>query len=115
MSARDAGRNDEGSSHAVRTILGLSEEKMGEVVSQLLANEAFVGVVQQAISRSLEAKRGVDKGVSAMLGLVNVPTLDDVEKIRGRLNEVEDSMAEIASRIEGLTEKVSPRPAPKRR
>lgn len=103
MSSRD---HDEGQASAVRTILGLSEEKMGEVVSQLLANEAFVGVVQQAISRSLEAKRGMDKGVATMLSLVNVPTLDDVEKIRGRLNEVEESMAEIAERIEGLTNQV---------
>ena len=99
----------------MRTILGLSEEKMGEVVTQLLANEAFVGVVQQAISRSLEAKRGMDKGVATMLGLVNVPTLDDVEKIRGRLNEVEESMAEIAERIEGLTDKMSESRATKKK
>ena len=111
MSPRDEAKHEDGPAHAVRTILGLSEEKMGEVVSQLLANEAFVGVVQQAITRSLEAKRGVDKGLSTMLGLVNVPTLEDVEKIRGRLNDVEESMAEIASRIEGLTEKLDARSA----
>ena len=90
---------------AVKTILGLSEEKMGEVVSQLLANEGFVGAVQRAITSSLVAKRSVDKGVSTMLGLVNVPTLEDVDKIRDRLNDVEQSMSEIATRIEGLAAK----------
>ena len=96
--------SDERHSGAVRTILGLSEERMGEVVSQLLANEAFVGAVQRAISSSLVAKRSVDKGVSTMLGLVNVPTLDDVEKIRDRLNDVEQSMSEIATRVEALVD-----------
>jgi hypothetical protein len=114
MAPREQTKTDDGPTTAVRTILGLSEEKMGEVVSQLLANEAFVGVVQQAITRSLEAKRGMDKSVATMLSLVNVPTLEDVEKIRNRLNEVEESMAEIASRIEGLTDNLDAR-APKKK
>ena len=46
--------------YAVKTILGLGEEKMGEVVNQLLANEAFVSAVQKAITGSIGAKRSVD-------------------------------------------------------
>ena len=89
---------------AVRTILGLGEEKMGEVVNQLLANEAFVGAVQRAITGSIGAKRTVDKGVSAVLGMVNIPTLDDVDKIKDRLNELEQAMTEITERLTKLNE-----------
>ena len=91
---------------AVKTILGLGEERMGEVVNQLLANEAFVGAVQRAITGSLGAKRSVDKGVSALLGMINIPTLDDLDKIRDKMNEVEQSLAEITDRLQGLNEKL---------
>ncbi len=94
---------------AVRTILGLSEERMGEVASQLLANDTFVGAVQRAISSTLAAKKNVDQGVTTMLGLVNVPTLHDVDKVRERLSDVEQTLAEIAARLEGLPAKLAAR------
>jgi hypothetical protein len=91
---------------AVKTILSLGEEKMGEVVNQLLANEAFVGAVQRAISGSIVAKRSMDKGVNTLLGLVNVPTLEDVDKIKEKLDELEDTLAEIGAKVESLQEKL---------
>lgn len=93
---------DEKHDSAVKTILGLGEEKMGEVVNQLLSNEAFVSAVQRAITSGLGAKRSMDKGVATLLGLVNIPTLEDVEKVRDRMGELEDAMAAIAQRLEKL-------------
>ena len=92
---------------AVKTILGLGEEKMGDVVNQLLASESFVSAVQRAITSSIGAKRSVDKGVTAMLGLVNIPTLEDVDKIRDKMNELEETIAEIGDRLEKLNAKLS--------
>lgn len=92
---------------AVKTILGLGEEKMGEVVNQLLANEAFVSAMQKAIAGSLGAKRSMDKTLSTVLGMVNVPTLEDVDKIRDKMNELEEAMAEIGDRLEKLNDKLS--------
>ena len=92
---------------AVKTILGLGEEKMGAAVNQLLSNEAFVRAVQRTVSSSLEAKRGVDKGVAALLGLVNVPTLADVDKVKERMDEVESTLAEIAARLEKMRAKLN--------
>lgn len=88
---------------AVRTILGLGEERMGEVVNQLLANEVFVQAMQRAISGSIGAKRNLDKGVSTLLSLVNVPTLDDVDKVKEKLDELEETIGEIAERVERLS------------
>ena len=88
---------------AVRTILGLGEEKMGEVVNQLLANEVFVQAMQRAISGSIGAKRNLDKGVSTLLSLVNVPTLDDVDKVKEKLDELEEAIGEIGERVGRLS------------
>ena len=92
---------------AVKTILGLGEEKMGEVVNQLLANESFVTAMQRAVAGSLGAKRSVDKGVTTLLGMVNIPTLEDVDKIRDKMNELEEAMAEIGERLGKLNDKLS--------
>jgi hypothetical protein len=90
---------------AVKTILGLGEEKMGEVVNQLLANEAFVSAVQKAITGGLSAKRAVDKNLSRVLSIANVPTLDDVDQVKTKLRELEDALQEIGERVRALSEK----------
>ena len=91
---------------AVKTILSLGEERMGDVVRQLLANESFVSAMQQAVVGGIEAKRSIDKGVSSVLGFVNIPTIDDVDKVRGRLAEVEELVQLLTSRLETLSERL---------
>ena len=97
---------------AVKTILGLGEEKMGEVVNQLLANEAFVTAVQKAITSGLTAKRAVDKNLSRVLSIANVPTLDDVDQVRQKLRELEDSLQEIGERVRAVSEKLDAKKKP---
>ena len=92
--------------NAVKTILSLGEEGMGEVVRQLLANESFVTAMQKAVVGGIEAKRNIDKGLTSVLGLVNIPTVEDVDKVRGRLAEVEELVAQLTSRLESLSERL---------
>lgn len=91
---------------AVKSILSLGEEGMGEVVRQLLANESFVVAMQKAVVGGIEAKRNIDKGLSSVLGLVNIPTIDDVDKARSRLAEVEELVVELTARLEAISERL---------
>jgi hypothetical protein len=91
---------------AVKTILSLGEDRMGEVVRQLLANEGFVTAMQKAVVGGIEAKRNVDKGLTTVLGLVNIPTVEDVDKARSRLAEVEELVAQLTSRLEAISERL---------
>ncbi len=91
---------------AVKTILSLGEEKMGEVVRQLLANEGFVTAMQTAVVGGLSAKRNLDKGLSGVLGLVNIPTVDDVDKVRARLTEIEELVGELSTRLAKVSDKL---------
>ncbi len=92
--------------NAVKTILSLGEERMGEVVRQLLANDTFVSAMQNAVVSGIEAKRSLDKGLSSVFGLVNIPTIDDVDKVRTRLAEVEELVGELTSRLEALSDRL---------
>ena len=88
----------------VASILNLGEEKLGELVNLLLANERFVGTVQSTISSGLNAKSTIDKNVERMLGWVNVPTLEDVDQLKAKLDELEEVMAEIGDRVRSINE-----------
>jgi hypothetical protein len=92
--------------NAVKTILSLGEEAMGDVVKQLLANETFVTAMQKAVVGGISAKRNIDKSLTGVLGLVNIPTVDDVDKVRARLTEVEELVAELTTRLEKINEKL---------
>ena len=91
---------------AVKTILSLGEDKMGEVVRQLLANEGFVAAMQKAVVGGLSAKRNIDKGITGVLGLVNIPTVDDVDKVRARLTEIEELVSELTGRLGKVNDKL---------
>ena len=94
-------------SNLVSSIVNLGEEKFGELVNLLLANERFVGAVQNTISSGLNAKNTIDKNVEKVLGWVNVPTLEDTDLLKAKLDELEEVMAEIGDRVRSL-EKPAP-------
>jgi len=91
----------------VQQVLSLGEERMGDVVNQLLANESFVSAMQTAITQGLAAKRSVDSTVGTVLGAVNVPTLDDVDDVRSKLLELEDVLAEVEVRAKRISKRVA--------
>lgn len=103
--------NPQADNGLARTILSLGEERMGELLNQLLANERFVQAMQTAVASSLNAKRSVDKGLTRVLTLVNVPTLEDVDELRDKLHELEDLLAEIHDRVRRLDERLADREA----
>ncbi len=92
--------------NAVKTILSLGEEAMADVVKQLLAHDGFVTAMQKAVVGGISAKRNLDKGLTGVLGLVNIPTVDDVDKVRARLTEVEELVGELTTRLEKINDKL---------
>ena len=91
-------------SNLVSSIVNLGEEKLGELVNLLLANERFVGAVQTTISSGLNAKNAVDKNVERVMSWVNVPTLEDLDQLKGKMDELEEVLSEIGARVRTLDE-----------
>lgn len=94
-----------------KSILELGEERLHDLVGVLLANERFVTAMQGAVTTSLSAKRSVDKNVTRLLALANVPTLQDLDEVREKLNELEDLLGDIHDRIRRLDQRPA-EPAP---
>ena len=98
-----------------QNLLALGEERMGEVVGQLLQNEAFVRAIQAAVSSSVAAKRTVDGAMGAMLGAANIPTLEDVAQVEEKVGQLEDMMAEIEDRLKRLRVRLGDAPTPSKK
>ena len=87
-------------------LLKLGEEKLTQLLTQLLANEGFVTALQGAISGALKAKGGLDKGLITILSAFNVPTVEDVQLMKSKIGELEDAIAGLQGVVEKLSGKL---------
>lgn len=83
----------------LRKALQTGEEQVGKVVGKLLSNEGVATGVQTLISGAVQARATIERGVSQALHAANLPSRDDVDALRRKLDELE-------AMIDGLTERV---------
>ncbi|MBI5497557.1 MAG: hypothetical protein HY904_21275 [Deltaproteobacteria bacterium] len=89
-------------------LLKLGEEKLTQLLTQLLANDSFVKSLQGAISGALKAKGTMDKGLIQLLSTFNVPTVEDVALMQQKLTELEEAVADLTRIVVALEEKTRP-------
>ena len=82
--------------------VNLGEERLADVVNLLLKNENFVEAMQGAIVSGLSAKKNLDKNVVRILEVANIPTLEDVQQVREKMEELEDVLSEVYARVRQL-------------
>jgi len=83
---------------AVQRTLAAGEERMGKLVTQLLASERVMRGVQVMVSSALGARAALDRGLRTAIQAVNLPTTHDVEELRRRLTELESILDGLATR-----------------
>ena len=74
---------------AVKRAMSVGEERVGRLVTQLLASERVMHGVQSVLSSAMTAKSTFDRGVRTALGAVSLPTTEEVEDLRRKLAELE--------------------------
>lgn len=96
----------------VQKVVAAGEAQLDRLTSQILGNERFVAAVQTAVSRTLAAKGTMDKSIRAVLATMNLPSVQDIDDLRSRLDELDRSISELAAKISEV-EKGIAAPAPK--
>jgi hypothetical protein len=89
----------------VKKALAAGEERMGKIVSQLLSNEKFVAGIQTMVASALSAKGSLDKSLKRVLTAMNLPTIEDVQQLRAKLDELETILDGVNERVTQLAEK----------
>lgn len=82
---------------AVKRALEAGEEQAGRLVARLFANGSVANGVSFLVSGALRARQTVEGGLKEVLRRTSLPTDEDVEALRTRLDELEamiDRMAE---------------------
>jgi polyhydroxyalkanoate synthesis regulator phasin len=89
----------------MKKLVETGEERVGKIAQQLLSNEKFVTTVQTLVSRSLAAKGTLDKSLRTALSAMNLPSSADVELLRSKVEELENMLASIEDKVDGLKAK----------
>lgn len=84
----------------VRKALQAGEERVGKAVAKLLANEGLASGVQTLVSGAIQARATLERGVSQALHAANLPSRDDVETLRKKLDELEAMLDGLSERVE---------------
>ena len=86
----------------LKKMIGIGEEQMSKIASQLLGNEKFMGALQKAVSAALNVKATAEQAAQAALGAMNVPTSNDVKKLEGKIEELEKVFEALSQKIAEL-------------
>ncbi|MGC3997572.1 MAG: hypothetical protein QM767_08800 [Anaeromyxobacter sp.] len=85
----------------LRKALEAGEQGVGKVVGKLLASERVTSGIQTLVSSAVQARETLDRGVQQALHAANLPSRDDMDALRRKLEELE-------SMIDGLSSRVPP-------
>lgn len=83
----------------------VGEEKLSEWADRVLNNEQLATRLSQAVQGALAAKEQAQAAVKASLAALNVPTLDDLQRLESRLGEVESLFGDIREHLDTLEQK----------
>src|SRR5512146_3430673 len=84
----------------LRKALQTGEEQVGKVVGKLLSNEGVATGVQTLISGAVQARATFERGVSQALHAANLPSRDDVDALRKKLDELEAMLDGLARKVD---------------
>lgn len=91
-------------------ILGMGEERMTEVLDELLSNEKVSGILGKAMMRTQTLKAQLDKNVALAFSMVNQPTRSDFDRLRKQVRGLERQLDDLTEQVERLQK---PKPARK--
>jgi poly(hydroxyalkanoate) granule associated protein phasin len=83
----------------VKRAISAGEERMGKVVGRLLADERVTSGLQNLITSASHARDRFDRSVRQALHAVNLPSSEDVEALKRRLDDLEATLDGLAKRI----------------
>lgn len=91
----------------LKQLMQTGEERMSKLAANLLSNEKVMGAIQKTVSTALEAKGLVERNVQTALSSMNVPTAADVQKLEGKIEELEKVFESLSTRIADLQHKAA--------
>ena len=96
----------------LKRMIATGEERVGKLATHLLANEKLMGALQKTVSAALEAKGLVERNVQTVLSTMNIPTTVDVQRLQGKIDELERVFEGLSAKITELQQREASAPPP---
>ena len=94
-----------------KKMIATGEERVGKLATHLLANEKLMGALQKTVSAALEAKGVLERNVQSVLSTMNIPTANDVQRLQGKIDELERVFEGLSAKIAELQKREAPLPS----
>lgn len=91
-----------------KKMIATGEERMSKIAAQLLGNETFMGALQRAVTAGIEAKGTLERAAKTAMSAMNLPTSSDVQKLEGKIAELEKVFEGLSTKIAELQKKDGP-------
>lgn len=75
---------------------------MQRLAEELLANPRFAQVLMSAVQAGLETKGHIDRNMQTVLGLLNLPSRADVNKLATKLEVLQGSLTNLNLKVDKL-------------
>jgi polyhydroxyalkanoate synthesis regulator phasin len=96
----------------LKKMIATGEERVGKIATHLLSNEKLMGALQKTVSAALEAKGVVERKVQTVLSTMNIPTANDVQRLQGKIDELERVFEGLSTKISELQKREAAAPPP---
>ena len=80
----------------------MSEEGLGSVMGELMANERMRKGLGRAGERLMANKRVFDRNVETVLDFVNIPSKRDVRELKSRLDTLSSQLVNLSIKIDRM-------------
>jgi len=97
--------------HILKRLYALGEEGLGRLAEDLLSNPRVAETFSHALQRAFEAKGRVDRNMQTVLGLLNLPSRADLNRLVSKLEAIQGSLVNLNLKMDRL---LTPRPARRR-
>jgi hypothetical protein len=80
----------------------LSKDRFQRLAEELLSNPRFAQVLMSAVQAGLETKGHIDRNMQTVLGLLNLPSRADVNKLATKLELLQGSLTNLNLKVDKL-------------
>ena len=93
----------------VKRLYEFGEEQLGRLAGELLSNPAVAEAVATAFQRVFETKGKVDRNLQSLLGLLNLPSRADVNRLLTKMEAIQGSLVNLQLKVDRLLATRAPR------
>jgi len=79
-----------------------SEEQATRFAKEVSSHPSFSSVIEKALHNAIEAKGKIDKNVGQLLGLLNVPSKADYNKLLAKMETIQGSLVNLNIKVDRL-------------